>query len=185
MNKGINKANGQWCLFLNSGDYFSSNYSLPNIFKNLPNEDFNVISGKVDLYYKDKFILKYGGAPLTPHQATLTKTEILKKNKFNQDYKILGDIELSKRTSHLHKVFFTNETVANFGLGGVGNHPRFFLQRYNEYKLVFTSLKSRIIYFTISTISYLYWRTLGEEKYYEVFTPWLINFSKKRYENKA
>lgn len=43
MNKGVNKATGEWIHFLNSGDVFTSNTVIENILNHLKNTYLNIL----------------------------------------------------------------------------------------------------------------------------------------------
>ena len=99
MNKGLEQATGQYCIFLNSGDYFTNG--------NVLNDVHNQITGDEDLVYgliswedtqelwnpkenfKDFEIAFH--SPI-PHQATFFKVETLRKmNGYKENYKIISD----------------------------------------------------------------------------------------------
>ncbi len=64
MNKGIVKAKGEYCLFLNSGDYLYDNYVLENIFIGNPTED--ILYGNVLIDFE-----KYQTLKILPQKITL------------------------------------------------------------------------------------------------------------------
>lgn len=102
MNKGIAQATGEYCLFLNSGDYFCDNKALDKIFKNKNySEDLIIgqqkhkklfgLSFSRHLYLE--FINKYFFfADTIPHQCTfIRKNMFYKTNGYHTDYRIVSD----------------------------------------------------------------------------------------------
>lgn len=94
MNKGIELATGRYVNFMNAGDVFSSDSIISKI-------EFNnaaVIYGNVIKDLQD-YRLTINGKPINTikqrlpfcHQSSFTKTELLKNDKFNLQYKIAAD----------------------------------------------------------------------------------------------
>ena len=90
MNKGIDLCNGEYVLFLNSGDFFSENDVIEKAYNEL---DCDIVYG--DLYVKkdSKLFLKkyetklddaYFKKESLPHPASFIKLEHLKKNKYKE-----------------------------------------------------------------------------------------------------
>lgn len=96
MNKGVSHAHGEYINFLNSEDLYYDNNTLSNICKFL---DADIIVGKC--YIPEiETVFGYNPAQITMlnlftdtfnHQATFIKTMLLKKNKYNESYKIVSD----------------------------------------------------------------------------------------------
>lgn len=101
MNKGILKATGEYCLFLNSGDWLHSEHSLENVF--LQNVVADVVSANAlfvasDLHYEQQLI-----SPETinasdlilrflPHQSTFIKRNLfLEIHLYDESLKISSD----------------------------------------------------------------------------------------------
>lgn len=102
MNKGIQIAQGEWVLYLNSDDIFCSNKCL-NVFFEMDLYTYDVVYGDVVVrenntlrYQKAKNLeLLYSGTEMPfCHQSTFTKKNILQKYMFNTAYKIIADIDL-------------------------------------------------------------------------------------------
>lgn len=130
MNKGILKATGSYCLFLNSGDYFYADESLDTLLRN---------SGDVDLVYGDLMVVSkghstrreypgelsfdffYRGESL-PHAATLIKTSLfVSHGMYEEDFKIVSDwafflkAMMDTRVTYRH----VNETIVVFDGHGI------------------------------------------------------------------
>lgn len=105
MNKGIDRATGDWINFMNAGDYFYSQDAIEQMFS-LPDNEYNgfpVVYGDTEFRLKsfsyvieamesqsDRFM------PFS-HQAAFTCTEYAKKNKYDTSYKIAADTEFFLR----------------------------------------------------------------------------------------
>lgn len=103
MNKGISKASGEYCLFLNSGDWLYNNNVLKDCFEIEFNEDFvyghQVIEqdGKfvedpcLDVLYLTFSTLKKSHIP---HQCTFIKRSLFDRlGSYNEENKIISDWE--------------------------------------------------------------------------------------------
>lgn len=102
MNKGVRKAKGKYCLFLNSGDWFHTDsvirLSLPYL-----NSNKDLLIGFQISAHKSGQRRRYNQCHpelmtmwrliycSIPHQATFIKRELLEKFPYNQDYKIVSD----------------------------------------------------------------------------------------------
>lgn len=98
MNKGVAVANGDYCIFMNSGDCFYNNTVLDDIIKQNPKEDIfvgiviasdtkRVVSPTpmrdISLYHL------YSGA--IPHQGAFIKTSLLRELPYDETMKISAD----------------------------------------------------------------------------------------------
>lgn len=98
MNKGIEKANGEWVNFMNSGDRFTSNNVIEKIFNNSIDKNIQVIYGSVLLKENGTQILRKPTSlnNITKHipfchQSSFTR---LKKFYFDTNYKIAADYKM-------------------------------------------------------------------------------------------
>ena len=127
MNKGIEHAQGEYILFLNSGDKLSAPDTLETVFHKMPNAD--VVYGdwtealprhpkkhchspeKVNLYY-------FATRPLC-HQTAFVRTALLKQSPYDESYRICADwakwLELSKNNCSFQ---YLPITICHFVLGG-------------------------------------------------------------------
>ena len=99
MNKGVQHAHGEYCIFMNSGDFFYNNKVLELIEESQIIED--VVVGKVVINDKDQLISPppasgeltlyhlYSGA--IPHQGSFIRTELLRKYPYEKKKKISSD----------------------------------------------------------------------------------------------
>ena len=100
MNKGVARAHGLYCNFMNSGDSFYDNMTLEKIFQTKHSEDIFVGDAiffndgrltdsrplrEISLYHL------YSGA--LPHQASFIRTSLLKKYPYDEELKIVSDLK--------------------------------------------------------------------------------------------
>ncbi len=115
MNKGVQQAHGEYCIFMNSGDCFHS----PEILNIIEGFHEDIICGKV---LKGNSTIASGHNKSTislldlmrgslPHQAMFIKRELLIKHPYDENYKILSDWKFSIET-----IVFDNCTFRNLDL---------------------------------------------------------------------
>lgn len=125
MNKGTKMATGEYILFLNSGDCFCDSQVLRDISSELETDIVygNVIRRK----YEGEILEKYPGkyrvmwlllqGKMMSHQVIFTKTEIMKKYGFDEDYKITADynflVRAKKKGCSMHYVDRNVSVVEN------------------------------------------------------------------------
>ena len=136
MNKGIVQAKGEYCLFLNSGDWLSSPTILEELFATYPTADivagdvyfFDTVQNKIKWHVPSPDILTAKTLFLgtLPHQATLIKRTLFNKvGLYNENLKIASDwlfwvealLEHSCSYQHFDKV------VSYFNMDGVSCNP--------------------------------------------------------------
>ena len=99
MNKGIEKANGEYILFLNSGDHFYNNSSLQEHLVHMADEDIicfniNTIHGEVTKIkeHPKQMTFDYLFNDTLAHQSTLIKRTLFKKvGHYDTSLKIVAD----------------------------------------------------------------------------------------------
>lgn len=99
MNKGIDLTEGEWTIFMNSGDTFADSKVMERVIHHL-NPGIDVLYGDCVLKYPGFNILRKASVlkvlwkgMITTHQSFIIKTTLLKENKFNLDYKLGADFE--------------------------------------------------------------------------------------------
>ena len=99
MNKGIDMAQGDYCIFMNSGDCFYDKNVLTNTAPYL-NKNTGVLSGigksGVLTWYPpspEKISLAFFLKNSLNHQSTFVQRRILSKHHFSENYKIVSDTE--------------------------------------------------------------------------------------------
>lgn len=130
MNKGISKTNGEWFLFLNSGDYLCDNNVLEKISNVLNNADYDIVYGDAILksnsmykYDKSKPLYEIKEHMVFSHQSTFIHNLVMKKFMYDEQYRIAADynffIKLYLADYRFHSVDFP---IAVFSLGGVSTN---------------------------------------------------------------
>lgn len=102
MNKGIAKATGEYCLFLNSGDYFCNDHVLQDVFAEeqitdlvIGRQKFYTVSGKTSIAWsicEEDINERFFWSNTFPHQSTFIKASLLKRvGGYDLDYKVCAD----------------------------------------------------------------------------------------------
>lgn len=129
MNKGIYKAHGAYCLFLNSGDYLINSRILTSVSKKM---DFNnkIISGGIQFdnetqyFAKTKYnIVSYFNS-FVPHPSTFIYTELLYQNGYyDENYTICSDYILFYKLIINQNIPYIvlNEVITKFDLTGISS----------------------------------------------------------------
>ncbi|WP_169921743.1 glycosyltransferase family 2 protein [Spirosoma rigui] len=137
MNKGIAQATGEYCLFLNSGDWLVHSSTLEIVMSNKPKAD--IVAGDVYFFDTEANVIKWhvpSPDVLTaktlflgtlPHQATLIRRSLFERfGVYNQGLKIASDwlffleVLLEGGCSYQH----IPETVAYFSMDGISCSPQ-------------------------------------------------------------
>lgn len=143
MNKAVGMANGEFCIFMNSGDMFFSPTSLEEAVPYLGDGDFYTGSAV--------FIDNSNAYPNIPpetmsveflmndalnHQSTFNRTAVLKSHPFNEKLKIMSDWELFLEEWYFNKRTYCSipVRVAVYFMDGVSAVNRFAAleERHNE-----------------------------------------------------
>jgi glycosyltransferase involved in cell wall biosynthesis len=107
MNKGIQKSHGEYCFFLNSGDYFVKDDVLKKIFENEIQQD--VVFGNMIVLFNNKVVGKSKGKSkitfldiycgIVKHQAAFIKRSLFDDfGLYNEKLKIISDWEFFLKT---------------------------------------------------------------------------------------
>ncbi len=102
MNKGIDYANSEYCMFLNAGDELNKPDSLLQAYYRIIDScNKDIYIGDAEYDYGNKQIYYTPQLKKLPfrfcHQSMFFKTSLLKKEKYNISYKFSGDSELFYR----------------------------------------------------------------------------------------
>ena len=100
MNKGIDRAGGEWVLFLNAGDVFCDSEVLKSVVQDIPPDAEVVYGGHQEDYESGYRSIRTAGpisdlwkGMIFSHQAMLVKTSLIKRYKFNVASRIAADYE--------------------------------------------------------------------------------------------
>lgn len=137
MNKGIRNAMGEYCIFLNSGDYLVHNTVLEKIFKKEITAD--IVSGDVlKIRPNNKFRRVSSPEKISlhklcihslPHQATLIRRSLFEEiGYYNENYKIVSDWEFFLKSLVVHRKSYQHldEDISYFKIGGVSSRSENF-----------------------------------------------------------
>lgn len=189
MNKGIKQAKGEYCFFLNSGDLFTNELTLQNVFTN-NNNQAEIIYGNVLLKKGDKEWIQKHPKNLTfknfyttgiCHQASFIKRQLFAKHGYyNESFKIVSDWEffinaiiLSNATTQ-----YIDQTISIFNIEGFGYQnselmeaerqnvlhrkiPELILKDYDFYKNHFDDFES-LVRMKKNKFAYFIFRTLNK-----------------------
>lgn len=128
MNKGIKLSNTDWCIFINAGDTFADP-TVPEKVMGQLNPDTDVFYGDCLLKYPGFSILKNAGevkdlwkGMITTHQSFIIKTDILKKNLFDLNYKLGADFDQIFKLYKQKKQFkYIQIPIAAIDTSGISN----------------------------------------------------------------
>ena len=157
MNKGIKKANGDYIIFMNSGDFFYDEFVLEKVVDHL-DSNIDILYGD-SVFFNDKGYRKVIKAPekLTfgffydgelNHQAVFTKRSLFNDYLYyNEDYKICADWEFFIITVCLHNVSFKylKEVICYYDFSGISAQieslPMYILERETTLNKYFSAFK--------------------------------------------
>lgn len=142
MNKGIEKATGEYVIFMNAGDWFE-NKTLERVADTLNDEPVDIIYGKVPLVIDNK---KWGYIGIKNeselpsmyvknafcHQGMVIKRELFNEiGLFDINYKVLADYDWNLKAYSANKTIkIMDFDIANFSYGGTCSTVR----KAEEYK---------------------------------------------------
>ena len=127
MNKALDHVNGRYVIFLNAADALSKSNVLERIAEKLSDgaeflygDSFEKISGDHLKLKRARKHQKVRQGMFTHHQAMIYKTGILQKLKFNTDYRIAADYDLTLAyLKRCRNIVYLNFPVCIFEEGGV------------------------------------------------------------------
>lgn len=183
MNKGVKVATGDYIYFLNSGDVFSSDDVLQNIINELDICQPNILLGKVNTFYNNKFLREADLTPWICHQAAFVSTPLMKMYMFDDSLRVFGDLDLWFRMNKNsdYKLKTCNILIANMEMDGIGNDPKFYKIRAKD-KSAFNkkhNLKQRALIDAFTTrLQYYVAKFFGYKFYHGAFLEYYAKVRK-------
>jgi glycosyltransferase involved in cell wall biosynthesis len=154
MNKGIKIAIGEYCLFLNSGDYLVDSEVLDQVINKKLDADIiygNLLKGNNNDYFLDKgissseltFLQLYNST--INHPASFIKTSLFRNfGLYKEDFKIVSDWEFFFRVIIFHnvQVKYIDVNISYFDLAGISSKQLDLIkkERYEVIKSYFPEL---------------------------------------------
>lgn len=128
MNKAVCMAHGEYCIFMNSGDMFFSAVALEEAVPFLTGADIctgaTIYVGE-NMAYRfpapEEITLDFMIRFALSHQATFSRTELLRRHPFNESHKIVSDWEWSFEMWYKHGCTYQSMSgiIATYFLDGV------------------------------------------------------------------
>ena len=127
MNKGIDQAKGEYCLFMNSADIIYQATTLQDVINQLDGTD--IISGILAfpgggrMESPSAISMYFFYCKTLPHQASFIKSKLLKESPYDTNYNIVSDWKFwiqslifnSRSYKHI------NNTIAQFDINGISS----------------------------------------------------------------
>jgi glycosyltransferase involved in cell wall biosynthesis len=170
MNKGTDKATGEWIIYMNSGDRFYNSDVLTDIFKN----DYEKVKQADVLYsdsiaeYKTRSIRKRPRKikwiwirNLAVHQSVFIKTDIAREKKFEMKFEIAADYDVIYYAFQKGAVFKYMEDVcvsicnADEGLSKTANIFKIVYQG-SIVSMRYSNIFKKILIVIVNTFTYFY-----------------------------
>jgi glycosyltransferase involved in cell wall biosynthesis len=157
MNKGIKRSSGDYCLFLNSGDWIIDKMTLQNVFDEISEVEAS------DIYYSDCLnsdnsvtcfprilTMKHLMINHISHQNTIIKRELFIQHEFyDEQLKIASDwgFFLNEYWTYKSTFKYINTKIAIFSLNGISKleYEKAFLEREMIIKTIFDGISDMII----------------------------------------
>lgn len=128
MNKGVTHAHGDYCFFLNSGDFFYDSSVLERVQNYINGED--IVVGSVMSKENDVAVfappardisLYHLYSSTVPHQGAFIKVELQKKYPYDEDLKIVSDWKFFLQSIIMGNcsIKYIDEYIAYFDLNGI------------------------------------------------------------------
>ncbi|WP_167388558.1 glycosyltransferase [Photobacterium carnosum] len=191
MNKGLTFCDGEFVLFLNSGDYFNKDISLNVLFSKIDkNTDKNKVifwSAKInsnnDFWYYPPLDINdtddWMKTNLPNHQAMLFPKCFYKNNKYDLAMKIISDADYKYRAIKEYGYMYISQSFSTFELGGISSQKitwKYFKIRLKDFIIYTDKHYSRYEYiaevlkqFGKLSVKLLLSKLLPDEKYSKIF----------------
>jgi glycosyltransferase involved in cell wall biosynthesis len=150
MNKGVSASTGEYILFLNAGDKFTTEYSLATVNTIIEQHKAEVYFGKIIwVDTENNYVItskhehiRYKSQLHTenfPHPATIYTRKVFDKyGFFDLNFPVYADYEWNLRAlvKHNASFFYGDFIITTFFTGGISNNCENILQKHNENELL-------------------------------------------------
>ena len=134
MNKGIFMATGKLVNFLNSGDIYLTSALL--VFNEINIYDSQILKFKVQvengLVRNEIASVLYFGRRMLNHQGIFYGIDVFRKNLFDKDYKIIGDLKHVVEKDLWKKIEYYDIVLVRYAGGGLATTRKAIFQNYVE-----------------------------------------------------
>ncbi len=179
MNKGLERANGRYIVFMNAGDVFASKETLRNVADTIDQDSPDFIYGDAleilngeEIYKKARYYPQIDRGMITHHQAMYYKNDALNGLTYDLKYKIAADYDFTLRFMKSCKnIAPVPAPLCLFESGGVseqnalkGRVEQFKIRHALHYSLwenCKTFILQTLAYFLRKISPKLYWRFKG------------------------
>lgn len=161
MQKGLYYATSEYIIFLNSGDCFSTNYSVEHILSHIINQDVIYFASAI---YSNAYLHKikyprvpnyniFHSVPGIQQSTVYRRLKLISLGNLNSEYKICGDYYIASKLHISDSIIsYSNIIISDFYLGGLSTFSIFKLC--NEAWQIQTKVLKVTFFYKI--ISYLY-----------------------------
>ncbi len=186
-NKGISKATGEYCLFLNSGDYLYDNNVLLNVFDTSPVDDIvygDIIyheNGSTDRrrIFPDHLSKHFLLTDVIGHQVQFIKRKVFEQyGIYDTQYKIVADYEIFIRAVIKHKISIKHISIfiSVFDLSGLSSNQEQVKKINQERAIVHRMYFSKSLVFLYYTYSYILQSGIYKSKLVAIPVNFIRNF---------
>lgn len=160
MNKAIRLANGEFVIFLNSGDFFVNKNVISSVVPILKKNNLDIFYSNIEIYHKNSYrVIKPGNlihlAYKMPfcHQSVFCKKQYLINNLFSLNFKYASDYLFFRNAYYSNVAMcYIDLTTIHFDLNGLSSlNPIKYLK---EVKSIICSEKSSLFVFIFSMIGF-------------------------------
>lgn len=173
MNKGLERTQGQYLIFMNAGDCFADNNILSKISTLIDKEKPDFIYGDAledcTRYKKARDHSKITQGMITHHQAMIYNTAIVENIRYNTAYNIAADYDFTLNIIKKSKIIsYLNQPICIFESDGIsqqnvmtGRAEQFSIRRlhgHSWWKSGFIFVAQSVLYGLRKIMPRLYWR---------------------------
>lgn len=143
MNKSIEHINGDYVLYLNSGDILNKNNVIERVYGELDKDivygnEYKVNNKRTLARFPDNLNENFFKKSALPHQSTFIRAELLKQRGYSDKWKVLGDWSWLRERIMVDGVSYKhlNFPISDYDLNGFStiNQKLFFAERDKYYK---------------------------------------------------